>query len=182
MSEYRTKDCIAVLDKWLSQHMGQPNAWLSPSQTHSVLGLGQWKRLKKSKNSQGLWVRIFENKVTDLIVDVVESPMGLVVLEPKTTQTNLVATTSKSKIYLAKIAYDSGGIYDAEGEKLKNGSAEATVKYYMGVDNLEAICVGLDETDDDGTPVKIYSFTDDDTGRDYCLMLYTDGSWLIESD
>jgi hypothetical protein len=164
VKNYTTQDCISILDNWLYQK-------------GYTLGFGQWKRLKKSKNSAGLWVRVFQNKELGFTIDIIESSMGLVVLDKAISTQVLTVKPS----YLAKIAFENS-FYDAEGEKLRAGSAEKTIKYYMGVKNLVPIYHGIDDTDDNGTAIKWYSFTDDDSGRDYGLLLYSDGSWIITSD
>lgn len=163
MSDYTTADCVVILDKWLSKQM-------------HIVGLGQWKRLKKSKNAQGLWSRLFENKVSSLVVEIVETPMGLVVIEPNV-ENNQVA----QKSYMA-YQHNQGTLYDDIGEKLKAGSPEKTIKYYWGVDNFDWMWNGQPDKDDNGIDVTCYSFVDNDSGRDYALLVYSDGSWVVFSD
>jgi hypothetical protein len=156
MSQYTTDDCVALLDKWSMEH-------------HKGLGVNEWKRAKKSKNSLGQWVRQFENRKTKQVLNLIEFTDGLHMEEIQ-------------PLIQFSLAQRACGLYDASGEKLRKNSPEETIKYYMGVSTL--ICLNSHEktTDDDGTDVTGYFYVDDDTGRDYGILIYQDGSWVIESD
>lgn len=164
MSDYTTKDCVLILDKWLIQQ-------------NQTQGLGQWKRVKKNKNAQGLWSRLFENKVNLLMIEILETPLGLVVIEPKAQVGYLTPTQNTSMAEM----YNKDTLYDKIGSKLHGNDAEKTMKYYLGLTNLTCIWNGQDDEDDNGIAVTCYSYVDDN-GRNYALLVYSDGSWVIFSD
>lgn len=81
------------------------------------------------------------------------------------------------------IAAQVSWLYDATGSALVDGDPSSTMCDCEDIDPDSLILCGTEQgEDDDGTKADIYFFEDEDTGRNYSLFVYEDGSWAYESD
>lgn len=141
----------------------------------------KWKRTAKYMIGQETYRDFTHPHIGEVIVR--EHPMLVVAVNTNKCLTQTKTTSFARKEYDDFISANLSWACDDFGQELIEGDPATTLCDYLNIQEEDLILCGSEQgKDDDDNQADIYFFEDENTGQNYSIFVYADGSWAYESD